>query len=67
MEIKMTFRETIEAKLKWVLEQKTKGLEVIENQLQQLKDNKENITMLDGMIYVLQELLEHKEEENKVD
>ena len=63
----MTFRETVEAKLKWVLEQKTKGLEVIEKQLQQLKDNKENITMLDGMIYVLQELLEHKEEENKVD
>ena len=63
----MTFRETVEAKLKWVLEQKTKGLEVIEKQLQQLKDNKENITMLDGMIFVLTELLETKEEENKVD
>jgi len=63
----MTFRETVEAKLKWVLEQKTKGLEVIEKQLQQLKDNKENLTMLDGMIYVLTELLEYKEEENKVD
>lgn len=63
----MTFRETAEAKLKWVLEQKAKGLEVIEKQLQQLEDNKENLTMLDGMIFVLKELLENKVEENKVE
>ena len=51
-------RKDIEDKLTWAIEQKKKGLEVIEKQLQQVKENKDTMLELTGIIKVLSQLLE---------
>ena len=56
-------RNIITEKLEWAKIEKEKGIKVIEKQLQQVKENKETITKLDGIIMVLTELLEIKKEE----
>jgi len=61
----ISLRKTIEQKLKWSIEEKKKGLEVIEKQLAQIKENKDTILKLDGIILVLTELLEPKDEIKK--
>jgi len=54
----IALREEIKAKLNWAIEEKKKGIVVIEKQLAQIKENKETINKLDGVITVLTELLE---------
>jgi uncharacterized protein YicC (UPF0701 family) len=51
-------RADIEAKLKWAIEQKTKGIKVIEKQMQQIKENQNTLLELQGIIKVLMQLLE---------
>jgi len=54
-------RLTIEAKLKWAIEQKTNGLKVIEKQMIQIKENQNTMLELTGIIKVLTQLLEPEE------
>jgi len=61
----ITLRANIEAKLKWAIEEKARGIAVIEKQFAQIKENKDTILKLDGIILVLKELLEPPKEEPK--
>ena len=58
-------RLTIEAKLKWAIEEKKKGITVIEKQLAQIQENKITIYKLDGIITAFAELLEPEEKEEQ--
>lgn len=55
-------REIIKSKLDWAIAERKKGLEVINKQIQQIKDNQQTINKLEGVIAVLTELLESKKE-----
>ena len=55
-------RKDIENKLEWAITEKEKGLEVIEKQHEQIKNNQETMLKLDGIITVLTQLLETKPE-----
>ena len=58
-------RAIIEAKLKWAIEEKKKGLTVIEKQLAQIQENKITIYKLDGIITAFKQLLEPEEKEEQ--
>ena len=59
----ITLRKNIEDKLTWAIEERKKGVEVIEKQLAQIKENTIIINKLDGAITALKELLEPVKEE----
>ena len=59
----ITLRKNIEAKLKWAIEERKKGIAVIEKQLAQIKENTIIINKLEGAITSLTELLEPEEKE----
>ena len=63
----INLRKNIEDKLKWAIEERQKGVAVIEKQMQQIKENTLIINKLDGAITALKELLEPevKEEPKK--
>ena len=56
----ITLRKNIEDKLKWSIDFKKKGLEIIEKQIAQIKENQNNMIKIDAIITVLSELLEPK-------
>jgi hypothetical protein len=56
--LEKNFQKIIETKLEWAIKEKTKGLKVIEKQFQQIKENKETLLQLEGMIKILNELLQ---------
>jgi hypothetical protein len=58
-------RNVIEQKLAWAKAEKEKGLKTIEKQEQQLKENRETIIKLDGVILALTDVLKTPIEENK--
>jgi hypothetical protein len=58
-------RKVIEDKLVWAKAEKKKGLEVLDKQYAQIKDNKETLLKLDGIILVLIQLLEPEKPEEK--
>ena len=58
-------RTIIEIKLKWAQNEQLKGLETIKRQLQQVQDNKETLLKIEGIITVLNQLLEPIIEESK--
>ena len=59
----ITLRKNIENKLNWAIEERKKGISVIEKQLAQIKENQSTILKLDGAITTLKELLEPEEKE----
>ena len=59
----ITLRKNIENKLNWAIEERKKGIAVIEKQLAQIKENQSTILKLDGAITTLKELLEPVKEE----
>ena len=63
----INLRKNIEAKLSWAIEERKKGVAVIEKQLAQIKENTVIINKLDGVITAFKELLEPeiKEESKK--
>jgi len=74
IEDSIALREDIKAKLEWAIEERKKGLEVIEKQVKQIKENQNTLLELTGIIKVLTQLLEPKikeesksEEEKKVE
>ena len=58
-------RLTVEAKLKWAIEERKKGVAVIEKQMAQIQENKITIYKLDGIITAFKELLEPEEKEEQ--
>jgi len=54
-------RKTIEDKLAWAKVEKEKGLQVIEKQLTQVKENQQILMKLSAVIDVLTDLLAEKE------
>jgi len=58
-------RLIVESKLKWAIEEKKKGITVIEKQLAQIQENKITIYKLDGIITAFVELLEPEEKEEQ--
>lgn len=58
-----SLQEKIEKKLDWAKTEREKGLQVIEKQLHQLKENKEILLKLETIISLLEELLSTKKEE----
>ena len=54
----INLRKNIEAKLSWAIEERKKGVAVIEKQLAQIKENTVIINKLDGVITAFKELLE---------
>lgn len=54
-------RKTIEEKLQWAIEEKKKGLAVIEKQMQQIKENQLTMQKLTAVIDILTDLLREKE------
>lgn len=54
----MFLREKIAKKLEWAIEEKKKGIALIEKQLNQIRENKEAVNKLDGAILALTELLQ---------
>ena len=67
LEDSIALRENIKVKLEWAKTEKKKGLETIDRQLQQIRDNKDTILKLDGIILVLTELLEPVKETKNPD
>ena len=59
----ITLRKNIEDKLTWAIEERKKGVAVIEKQLAQIKENTVIINKLDGAITALKELLEPEDKE----
>ena len=53
----IALRKNIEAKLNWAIEERKKGVAVIEKQLAQIKENTVIINKLEGVITALTELL----------
>jgi len=54
----VALRENIKAKLNWAIDERKKGLAVIEKQVKQIKDNQNTLLELQGIIKVLSQLLE---------
>ena len=62
----ITLRKNIENKLNWAIEERKKGIAVIEKQLAQIKENQSTILKLDGAITTLKELLESEKESSNL-
>ena len=62
----ITLRKNIEDKLNWAIEERKKGVAVIEKQLAQIKENTIIINKLDGAITTLKELLESEKESSNL-
>ena len=61
----IALRKNIEAKLNWAIEEKKKGIAVIEKQIANIQENKVTINKLEGAIATLTELLEPEVKEVK--
>ena len=59
----IALRKNIEDKLNWAIEERKKGVAVIEKQIAQIQENKIIINKLDGVITAFTELLEPEEKE----
>jgi len=61
----MFLRNIIDKKLQWAIAEYKKGQEVIERQLQQVKENQTILLKLSAVISALKELLETKKDETQ--